>query len=61
MAEEVLALHDDLKVMTEDACTLYVGAGDEGTRRWLERRVEWSFMDAALVANKASSMTVLLQ
>lgn len=61
MAEEVLSLRDDLKVTTEDACALYVGAGDEVTRRWLELRVEWSFVDAALAANEASSMTVPLR
>ena len=51
---EIEALSDDLRISETDAASLYAGASDVTNRRWLEGRLDRSFVGAAVAAGRAN-------
>ena len=52
--DEILTLSDELRISEVDAASLYAGASDVTTRRWLEGRLSRSFVGAAVAAGRAN-------
>ena len=51
---EIEALSDDLRISETEAASLYAGASDVTNRRWLEGRLDRSFVGAAVAAGRAN-------
>ena len=51
---EIETLSDDLRISETDAASLYAGASDVTNRRWLEGRLDRSFVGAAVAAGRAN-------
>ena len=54
---EIETLSDDLRISEADAASLYAGASDVTNRRWLEGRLDRSFVGAAVAAGRANDDT----